>query len=144
LALGAPVQAAPPPSYVRDIPIPPGTQIGTGSLAVKCSLKERGVPVSSGTVQVWVSGALPTIARPGQSLWVTSIHGRLELPVQTTDQLYAIGVRKLKVKLTSSKLLLRDGATQAPTWSTATTSRSRRLRSCRASRSWSRWDSRTA
>lgn len=110
LALVAPVQAAPPPSYVRDIPIPPGTQIGTGSLAVKCSLEEGGVPLSSGTVQVWVSGALPTIVRPGQSLWVTSIHGRLELPTQTTDQLYAIGVRKLKVKLTSSKLLLRDGA----------------------------------
>jgi hypothetical protein len=110
LALVVSADAAAPPSYVRDVPIPPDTQIGTGSLAVHCSLQEGGVPVASSTAEVWVSGALPTIVRPGQSLWVTSIRGRLELPAKTTDELYALGVRKLKVKLTSSKEYLRDGA----------------------------------
>ena len=110
LALVATADASSPPNYVHDIPIPPATQIGTGSLAVNCSLEEAGVPLSSSTVQVWVSGALPTIVRPGQSLWVTSIRGRTVLPAQTTDQLYALGVRKLKVKLISSKTYLRDGA----------------------------------
>jgi hypothetical protein len=110
LALVASADAGAPPSYVRDIAIPPGTQIGTGSLAVQCSVEEGGMPLGSSAIEVWVSGALPTIVRPGQSLWVTSIRGRLELPAQTTDQLYALGVRKLKVKLTSSKEYLRDGA----------------------------------
>lgn len=113
LALVSAADAAAPPSYVRDIPIPPRTQIGTGSLAVNCSLEEGGVPLASSTAQVWVSGALPTIVRPGQSLWVTSIRGRLELPAQTTDELYTLGVRKLQVKLTSSKMYLRDGASSS-------------------------------
>lgn len=110
LSLVAAAEASRAPSYAHNIPIPPRTQIGTGSLAVHCSLEEGGVPLSSSTVQVWVSGALPTIVRPGQSLWVTSIRGRTMLPAQTTDQLYALGVRKLKVKLLSSKTYLRDGA----------------------------------
>ena len=110
VALVASADAAAPPSYVRDIAIPPDTQIGTGSLAVRCSVEEGGVSLGSSTVEVWVSGALPTIVRPGQSLWVTSIRGRTELPAQTTDQLYALGARKLKVRLTSSKEYLRDGA----------------------------------
>jgi hypothetical protein len=110
VALVASADAAAPPSYVRDIPIPPATQIGTGSLEVHCSLVEAGVPVASSTAEVWVSGALPTIVRPGQSLWVTSIRGRLELPAQTTDELYTLGARKLAVKLTSSKDYLSGAA----------------------------------
>ena len=111
LALVASADAtAPPPSYVRDIPIPADTQIGTGSLAVHCSLVEGGIPIASSTAEVWVSGALPTIVRPGQSLWVTSIRGRLELPAQTTDELYTLGARKLVVKLTSSKDYLSGAA----------------------------------
>jgi hypothetical protein len=110
LSLVASADASRAPSYAHDIPIPPDTQIGTGSLAVKCSLEEGGVPLTPSTVEVWVSGALPTIVRPGQSLWVTSIRGRTVLPAQTTDELYALGVRKLKVKLLSSKTFLRDGA----------------------------------
>ena len=110
VALVASADAVAPPSYVRDIPIPPDTQIGTGTLEVHCSLVEAGVPVASSTAEVWVSGALPTIVRPGQSLWVTSIRGRLELPAQTTDELYALGARKLQVKLTSSKNYLSGAA----------------------------------
>jgi hypothetical protein len=110
LSLVATADALRAPSYAHNIPIPPRTQIGTGSLAVQCSLEEGGVPLAPSTVQVWVSGALPTIVRPGQSLWVTSIRGRTVLPAQTTDELYALGVRKLKVQLLSSKTFLRDGA----------------------------------
>ena len=110
VALVASADAAAPPYYVRDIPIPPGTQIGTGSLAVRCSVEEGGMALGSSAVEVWVSGALPTIVRPGQSLWVTSIRGRLVLPAQTTDELYATGARKLQVKLTSSKEYLSGAA----------------------------------
>lgn len=110
LSLAASADAARAPSYAHNIPIPPGTQIGTGSLSVQCSVEEAGLPLASSTVQVWVSGALPTIVRPGQSLWVTNIRGRIRLPAQAADALYALGARKLKVKLLSSKEFLRDGA----------------------------------
>jgi hypothetical protein len=103
-------QAAGPPSYARDIPIPPRVQIGTGSLSAKCYVEMGGVRSSSATAQVLASGALPTIVRPGQSLWVTSVRARTTLPASVSDQLYQLGVRKLKVKLLESNEYLRDGA----------------------------------
>lgn len=102
--------AASPPSYARDIPIPAGAQIGSGDLTVNCSLDVAGFPLSSTTANALATGALPTIVRPGQSLWVTDVHVRTTLPAQVTDQLYSLGIRKLQVTLLQATEGLRDGA----------------------------------
>lgn len=98
------------PSYARDIPIPPGTQIGTGSITGTCSASIDGAPLGSGSAPARITGALPTIVRPGQSLWVTGIRGEILVPAQTSDQLYSLGVRKVKVEILSSITDLRGAA----------------------------------
>lgn len=90
------------PSYARDIPIPPGTQIGTGSITASCSASIDGAPLGSGSAVARITGALPTIVRPGQSLWVTGIVGETIVPAQTSDELYALGARTVKVNILSS------------------------------------------
>jgi len=90
------------PSYAHDIPIPPGTQIGTGSITATCSATIDGAPLGSGSALARITGALPTIVHPGQSLWVTGIVGETIVPAQTSDQLYALGARKVKVNILSS------------------------------------------
>jgi hypothetical protein len=78
-----------PPDFATDIPIPAGSQIGTGDLEANCSVQMGGVTLSSMAVHVLASGALPTIVRPGQSFWITSVRGRVKLPAAASDQLYA-------------------------------------------------------
>jgi hypothetical protein len=113
LALGcaaAATRAGAEPDFATDLPIPSNAQFGTGDLTINCSVEIGGVPMGTAAVNALTSGVLPTIVRPGQALWVTSVHARTELPVAVTDQLYSLGARKLQVKLLKADLYLRDGA----------------------------------
>lgn len=102
-------RAAGPPAYARDVPLPPGAQLGTGDVTVQCSVKFGALTLAA-TVHARSTGALPTIVRPGQSLWVTSARGSVTLPVSETNTLYGLGVRKLDVTIQELDLELTGAA----------------------------------
>ena len=102
--------AAGSPDFGSDLPIPSNAQIGTGDLTINCSVTIGGVPAGTAAVDSLSGGILPTIVRPGQALWVTSIRARTTLPVSVTNQLYALGARKVQVQLLKSQEMLTGGA----------------------------------